>query len=101
MHLLTQAKIKGELDPRIPNKDQLINLIDAVVLDDIHNWTNQLRESDYMSNNIKEGLIKAMDDSNMKWHRETVTKIQNQSSPELKAALSILSKTTEKKNRQK
>ncbi len=49
MHLLSQSKVKGELDRRIPNLAKIRTLIDGEVCKDLAKWQVQLLESGYLS----------------------------------------------------
>ncbi|HJD61362.1 MAG TPA: hypothetical protein LFV90_04305 [Rickettsia endosymbiont of Columbicola hoogstraali] len=51
-HLLTQSKIKGEFDDRIPHLRQIQNLIYDIVLKDITIWEQQIIDSGYLSEAI-------------------------------------------------
>lgn len=58
MNLLGQAKREGVLDKRIPNLEEVVQLIDIVVINNISSFKVTLKDSDYMSKNI-ENLILA------------------------------------------
>lgn len=63
MHLLSQATVqKVEIDERIPNKKQILNIIEIVVLKDLLSSADQLKESGYMTQSIKQGLMKIVDE---------------------------------------
>lgn len=49
MHLLSQSKIKGQFDSRIPNLEKIKQLIDTTILVDISKWQQQITESGYLS----------------------------------------------------
>jgi len=76
MHLFAQAKKEDKIDARIPNVDTAVSFIDSVVLRDLTNWSSQIKESDYMSDNIKEGLIQYLVKNNAKWLSEISSKLQ-------------------------
>ena len=60
MHLLGQAKVKGEIDNRIPNREQILQLIDTIILKDLLAWGNQIKDSNYINDNIKQGLLEGL-----------------------------------------
>ena len=54
IHLLTQTTKE---EKRRPNMEIAVRLIDSVVLRDLPKWSFQLRESDYLSDSMREVLI--------------------------------------------
>lgn len=56
MHLMTSAKINGEIDSRIPNKEKIISFIDRVVLEDLLKWEKAIKASGYLSTAIREAI---------------------------------------------
>ncbi|MCC8483911.1 MAG: NACHT domain-containing protein [Rickettsia endosymbiont of Labidopullus appendiculatus] len=66
MHVLGQAKVKGtrEIDDRIPNRNELLQLVDKVVLKDLISWGEQLKNSDYINDNIKQELLRRLSEKN-------------------------------------
>ncbi|HJD59423.1 MAG TPA: NACHT domain-containing protein [Rickettsia endosymbiont of Omalisus fontisbellaquei] len=52
MHLLTQSKINGKFDNKIPHLKQIQNLIDDIVLKDITIWEQHIIDSGYLSEEI-------------------------------------------------
>jgi len=78
MHLLNQTKKKEKLDQRTPSLEQAVKLIDAAVFRDTTGFTAQLRESDYLSENIKNGLMECLaqknpfllDEKSFDWQQE-------------------------------
>ena len=53
MHLINSAKIGGEIDSRIPNKEDIIDFIDSVVLEDLLKWGEEIKTSGYISPKLK------------------------------------------------
>ncbi|MEM7383192.1 MAG: NACHT domain-containing protein [Bacteroidota bacterium] len=49
MHLLAQSTLQGELDERIPNREQLQELVDEEVEKDLARWQAHLIDSGYQS----------------------------------------------------
>ena len=84
MHLLSQAKVNGQLDQRIPNLKEMEQMIDILVLSDLSKWGNQLKESDYMSENIKSAIIETMKTGDASKSIEKVKEIIEGASTELK-----------------
>ena len=69
-----------------------MELIDIVVLKNLVKWGDQLKESDYMSNNIKEGLIKAIFEAEIDWSLNKAKEIIKSSTlPEMKKLDTYLS----------
>ncbi|WP_233418832.1 hypothetical protein [Rickettsia tamurae] len=83
MHLLTQSKINGKFDNRIPNLKQIQNLIDDTVLKDITIWEQHIIESGYLSEDIIKTVNEKLQQKN--------SKLQ-----ELKAAIEIITDLTNK-----
>ena len=96
MHLLEQAKIKGMIDLRVPQKNQMTLFIDAVVLHDLFSWTAQLKESDYMSETIKEAIMKAFLDKDLQWANKKLTQIYEETSGSLQGAIKQLIENSKK-----
>ncbi|WP_375319127.1 NACHT domain-containing protein [Candidatus Tisiphia endosymbiont of Oplodontha viridula] len=91
MHLLGQAKGKGGIDDRIPNRASILQLIDVVVLKDLLAWGNQLKETDYISENIKLGLLAGLSEGSLDFD-EKIQEIKGKATLELKAAIEIVTK---------
>jgi len=83
MHLFRQIRKGDKIDKRIPHLDEAINLIDGVVLGDLSVWKTQLRESDYTSDNIREGLIEYFVNGKVNWLNEKSLKLKKQINPNL------------------
>ena len=69
MNLLGQVKEeeKEEIDERIPNQALAVQFIDCRVLENILWWVKELKESDYISPNIKEGLLQILLNDDFSW----------------------------------
>lgn len=53
MKLLGCAKIKGQIDTRIPNLQKIIEFIDKIILPDIFKWSKAIKESGYLSESMR------------------------------------------------
>jgi len=78
MHLLSQTRKREKIDRRIPHLNKAINLIDGVVLGDLSRWKTQLKESDYTSDNIQDGLIEYFVDGRVRWLYEKSLELKKQ-----------------------
>jgi hypothetical protein len=58
MFVLSQDRLKDDnFHPRIPNLQQMKDLNDIVVLQDLLSWGGRFKETDYLTNNIRNALL--------------------------------------------
>jgi len=88
MHLLSQTRKGEQIDKRIPHKEEAVKLIDCVVLGNLSGWKTQLRESDYTSDNIREGLIEYFVNGKVNWLSEKSLQLKKQINPNSKREIS-------------
>ena len=89
MHLFGQAKKGDTVDKRIPNSNIAVDLIDSIVLQDLATWGAQLKESDYLSPNIKEGLLQYLIKNNAQWMSDMSSKLQEKFTKQIKKANNV------------
>ena len=93
LHLLSQSFNKsGELSDRIPFKELLQVFIDAVVISDLLGFGMELKQSHYMSKNIKKALLSGMANGELILTNYITEETQRNSTTELKSILDILQK---------
>ena len=79
MHLLSQAKDEqGKIDERIPNQELMVKFIDYQMLGSIMWMINELKESDYISANIKEDIFQIALNENYQWGQTERMKIEKE-----------------------
>lgn len=62
MHLLEQSKVTGNLNIKIPNLIKIQELIDGIVPKDITKWREQIINSGYVSEKIKNVIVEQLND---------------------------------------